>query len=508
MALKIVRRVRGNLHGSIDVSELEDLVIAHPIFQRLRRIRQTAFLSFVFPGASHSRFEHSLGVMHLAGTAWQKIYTNQQRLAQTCQRFRLFSQMESDQNDGPRHGLLTPTFGLLGDVFGSDYIFQTLRLAALLHDIGHPAFSHSGEKFLPDMQTILKAEPDLPGYLKDYLTSQLNSDSKSESVSHEIYTIILTDKLLRGLYRETPDLSLKIDPRDVVSVIRPGISPGPESPLSRLKVQGLCHELISGEIDIDRMDYLQRDSRECGVVYGMFDVDRIMDSLALYFDPESGSLHLAIQFSGLAAFEDYLRARQSMYVQLYFHKTSVACEAMLQNIKHALPGWHFPAASDAYCAVDETNVRQIMLEALKNSDLESGEKARVAELMEDLYLNRRLWKRVYEMAPCGETTRSQKDSLSKVQTLLENAGIPFELVSSKNYMTKFRPRKKKENSHNYLRLIKKDEKQFPRVVPVEDYSGLIREGMVIQLHRIYSGPSFSKDARKLIMDSFFESPEP
>ena len=79
MALEIVRRVRGNLHGSIDVSTLEDKVIAHPIFQRLRRIKQTAFLSFVFPGASHTRFEHSLGTMHLAGKAWMKIWENQKR---------------------------------------------------------------------------------------------------------------------------------------------------------------------------------------------------------------------------------------------------------------------------------------------------------------------------------------------------------------------------------------------------------------------------------------------
>jgi len=77
MGLEIVRRIRGNINSSIDVTALEDAVIAHPYVQRLRRIKQLAFLHYVFPGATHSRFEHSLGVMQLAGLAWDKLKTNQ-----------------------------------------------------------------------------------------------------------------------------------------------------------------------------------------------------------------------------------------------------------------------------------------------------------------------------------------------------------------------------------------------------------------------------------------------
>ena len=503
--LKIVRRVRDNLHGSIDISELEDRVISHPVFQRLRRIRQTAFLSFVFPGASHTRFEHSLGVMHLAGIAWNKIYANQIRLNQACQRFPFFSVMEQSEQEEPVHGLLMPTFSILDEIFCSDYILQALRLAALLHDIGHPPFSHSGEKFLPRLNDILITSSDLPDYLQKYLISRQKKDEGNEIVSHEVYTMLLTEKLLTEVYQDCPELSHKIDPADVISILNPEITPPHGSPLSRLKVQGLCHELISGEIDIDRMDYLQRDSRECGVVYGMFDADRIMDSLALYFNPESGSMHLAIQFSGLAAFEDYLRARQSMYLQLYFHKTSVACEAMLQNLKRAIPDWHLPVMAEDYCNIDEHNIGQMMAEALKKSVGHQGELSRLQRLTEDLFRHRRLWKRVYEVAPIRESGEGQGQGLERVIWLLEQAGISYELVSSKNYLTKFRPRRRRESSENYLRLIKKDEKQFPRVVPVEDYSSLIREGMVVHLHRIYTSPKESLEARRLIMDSFFEN---
>ena len=77
MNLDVERRVRDNLYGSINVSKLEDKVIEHPYFQRLRRVKQTAFLSLAFPGANHSRFEHSIGAMFLASKAWQRICTNQ-----------------------------------------------------------------------------------------------------------------------------------------------------------------------------------------------------------------------------------------------------------------------------------------------------------------------------------------------------------------------------------------------------------------------------------------------
>ena len=150
MALELTRRIRGSIHGSIDITQLEDLVISHPYFQRLRRVRQTAFLNFVFPGASHSRFEHSLGVMHLAGAAWQKIKDNQERLKNSTQRYKDFQAREiSASHGGGIHGVLSPTFALTDKVFSSDYIYQCLRLAGLMHDLGHPPFLTVGKDFYP-----------------------------------------------------------------------------------------------------------------------------------------------------------------------------------------------------------------------------------------------------------------------------------------------------------------------------------------------------------------------
>src|SRR5690606_10704766 len=122
--LEIVRRIRGNVHGTIEVSALEDKVIAHPYVQRLRRIKQLAFLSYVFPGASHTRFEHSLGVMQLAGNCWTKLVSNQKRLATSCSRYGDFAEREKRGVGGMVHGLLAPTFSVMDDVFSSDYTLQ------------------------------------------------------------------------------------------------------------------------------------------------------------------------------------------------------------------------------------------------------------------------------------------------------------------------------------------------------------------------------------------------
>ena len=124
------RRFKDSLHGSISVSDLENKIIDHPLFQRLRRIKQTAFLSAVFPCANHTRFEHSLGTMHMAKKAWDKIKENQIRILNSSQK-----------KDQPAE--ITATIKLLKS--NTDYLYTVLRLAALLHDVGHPPLSHTGE---------------------------------------------------------------------------------------------------------------------------------------------------------------------------------------------------------------------------------------------------------------------------------------------------------------------------------------------------------------------------
>jgi HD superfamily phosphohydrolase len=250
-------RVRCPVHGFIHFSENERKVIDHRLFRRLRFIRQLELTELVYPGATHTRFEHSLGVMEVASRAFDRLATL-------------------------HGGILEETFRNVAGLGHRPLAMarQLLRLAALLHDVGHACFSHAAEEVIhkgaghEKLTVAILQQPDLLGRELDTAFFAGCAD--------------FTGKIIEG---------------------------GPTLP-PQLQI---LRDLVSGQMDADRTDYLLRDSLHCGVEYGRFDYRRMIECIELQADP-SGGLEVALHKDGIHTFEALILARYQMNTQVYYHR--------------------------------------------------------------------------------------------------------------------------------------------------------------------------------------------
>jgi HD superfamily phosphohydrolase len=239
--------IRDPLWDNIRLDRPAQLALDTPAVQRLRYIRQVGHAFLVYPGATHTRFEHALGAYHLTRRA----------LAVLEERGELVLVPEAD--------------------------CLAVRMAALLHDIGHYPFSHALEE---------------AGFL-----------------SHEVLGVArLGQGELSARLREIGGPGFGTS----VGALITGDSPSP--------LQGL----ISGSLDLDKIDYLSRDARMCGVPYGNVDVDRLLSSLTLV-ETESGALEVGVQEKGVSALESLLFAKYQMYRNVYWHHAVRSATCMFKR---------------------------------------------------------------------------------------------------------------------------------------------------------------------------------
>ena len=358
MTAKQYHEIRDPIHDFVRLDSDERRVLNSGPVQRLRHIHQLAMSYLVYPGATHKRFEHSLGVMELTG--------------------RVFDVVTADHNIHPSVREVVPEIARKDSM---SYWRKVLRMAALCHDIGHLPFSHAAEKeLLPE------------GWDHETITAEL----------------IQGDELCEIWQSMKPPL----DPLDVAK-----ISVGPEKmpnvPFTNW--EALLSEIIIGDaLGVDRMDYLLRDSHHAGVAYGKFDHHRLVDTMRILPDAneESKEPTLGVEIGGIHSSEALLLARYFMFVQVYHHHVRVAYDFHLKQFLQAwLKDGRFSTDADTNQLLTDNEVLADLARASRDPSSPGREAA-------DRIMNRKHFRHLY--TPTREDKSRFEDPLAALFEAVES----------------------------------------------------------------------------------------
>ena len=319
---------RDPIHGFITVSEAELKIINSAPFQRLRNIHQLATTYLVYHGAEHTRFGHSLGVMHLTSRVFDSVIEKNPLL------------FSPDFEENQRR---------------IAWYRQILRLIGLTHDLGHAPFSHASEELFEngkvheDYTRQIICETVIADYINEIGTQYKNKYGEFYNISPELIWMIYEGKNLTDDRFIMPDFLF-------------------------------LQSFMDGELDCDKMDYLLRDAHYCGVTYGEYDLNRFVSTLTAY---KSGNkLQLAIERGGIQALEEFVLARYFMFIQVYFHKTRRYLDkSLVACLKEILPNGKYPNDINEYLLWDDNRV----LSAITFSDNEVVKDFKNRDIMTCVY---------------------------------------------------------------------------------------------------------------------------
>ena len=334
------------VHGFIKIPyEIIFDIMEHRCFQRLRRISQTGLLSLIFPGATHTRFHHAIGAMHL-----------------------MFNALEILKQKGVKI---------------STEEEKGAMLAVLLHDLGHGPFSHALENILMDNWHHEK--------LSLLLMEQLNEEFSGE--------LTIAIQMFQGKYHRK-----------------------------------FFNQLISSQLDVDRLDYLKRDSFYTGVSEGNINTQRILSTLNVLDD------ELVLDEKGIYSIEHYLVARMFMYWQVYYHKAAVLAENLLikimnraktlvsqnvkveasENLKYFLYRESSPQATEEdiarFMELDDTDVLQAIKSWKNHEDF-------VLSYLCKTVINRKFPKIIYSSTPFSDDLVQEKIRETNLHFGIENGDL-------------------------------------------------------------------------------------
>jgi uncharacterized protein len=315
---KNTHEIRDPIHVFIKLDLQERQILDSPPFQRLRYVHQLAMTYLVYPGATHRRFEHSLGVMELASRVYD-IITNPENLTDKIRS--LFPQTT--------------------DNLKRLHWRRVLRLAAMCHDLGHLPFSHAAEALMPD------------GWDHERMTREL-----------------ILSPAMKEIWSS---LDPKPDPEDIVKL---ALGPKKAKDLKFTDWESLLAEIIVGDaFGVDRMDYLLRDSLHTGVAYGRFDHFRLIDTMRILPPPAHGNEeesssepYIGVEAGGLQSAEALLLARYFMFSQVYFHPVRRIYDIHLKDFLTAwLKDGRYPTDTEYFLTFTDAEIISAMHQAAKNT---------------------------------------------------------------------------------------------------------------------------------------------
>lgn len=430
--------IRDPVHGTLSFSDSESLVIETPEFQRLRAIKQLGFAENSFPGATHNRFLHSLGVCHVAGLIFDRVFHEFHFSKPSVKnRFR-----------------------------------NVLRMAALLHDVGHGPLSHTTEEVMPPL-----SELKIDAY-KNRKPQKSTSKNANLRANHEDYTIkFLTDSNLTYVIEKAfPDLTAY----HVACLIDKTLMTDDDFFVDqKINFRPILSQIVSSELDADRMDYLERDSYFCGTNYGKVDLHWLINNMTGHLS--DNQIYLGLNRRALYTFDDFLISRHHMHLMVYFHHKSIIFEEML-NLYLTSKECSFFLPSD-----------------IKNYTLYND-----ARLYEHLASSQNQWaKRIANRNPLKvlielhNTKESPRPS--KMKKALEQEGIEVIWSSSKTRLSKYHTSSPEDKALPIYVVDQYD--RLDRPAPIDESTEIFQkyEGARI-IDRLYVDPKKFKQAEKILAE--------
>ena len=423
------------IHGTVEVSFDEiDLIDSRP-FQRLRHIKQLGFSDYAFPGATHTRYAHSLGAMQMATRMVDRVLE---------------------------------VLDLAPDDKAS--LRQLARLSVLFHDLGHAPMSHVSEKVMPAVNTL-----NIPDWV----------DDNNRQATHEDYTVklLLDSELTERISTTFGHLGISGERLAAVIIGRPLVGDADAFVYGGRNLLPLLHQIVSSEMDADRMDYLRRDAYYCGVNYGNYDDNWLTTNLtAVEYE---GELALALKHRAVWAFENFLLARYHMFLAVYLHHTPVCFDHMLEQFFKA-EGYLLPSDTQSYLSTDDIQLTS-MLRQSKNPWAKS-------------VIGRRAYRLLYERHDFGEQGASLE-----LDAKLQEEGIDFFRSHSRGILSKYFG---VGTQSNRLLVI---EPEVGRISRIEDYTPLYKRfEEVVGVERLFCDPADHEKAKKVLasVDQSQRGPRP